>query len=61
MPNKIYRNEAMARLIVYPDENIPQNILDNITDQIPGVSYVPTPLQDMSQEDIDKFPKLFKM
>ncbi|BFZ00135.1 hypothetical protein BsWGS_03174 [Bradybaena similaris] len=55
-----WRKQMMARLHLFPDDDVPQHILDNITGQIRQVQAVPKRLQDYTQEEIDKFPRLFK-
>lgn len=49
----------MHRLHVFKDSQIPPEILENITDQIPQLRKVPKRLQDYSKEEIEQFPKLF--
>ncbi|CAL8135423.1 unnamed protein product [Orchesella dallaii] len=53
------RRGRMQRLHIFKDSNIPKDIIQNITDQIPQLRTVPKRLKDYSQEEIEKFPKLF--
>ncbi|KAK0069979.1 39S ribosomal protein L13 mitochondrial [Biomphalaria pfeifferi] len=54
------RKMMMKRLHLYPEEDVPEKILENVTGQIRQVQIVPKKLTDYSQEEIDKFPKLFE-
>ncbi|XP_059173550.1 large ribosomal subunit protein uL13m-like [Physella acuta] len=54
------RKKMMARLHLFPDAEIPEDILGNITGQISQVQVVPKKLTDYTQEEIDNFPRLFE-
>lgn len=47
-----------ARLHVYPDENVPEEIMGNITHQIRQHKIVPKKLEDFSVEEMEAFPKV---
>lgn len=49
----------MARLHVYPDEDVPEEILGNVSGQIAQVRPVPRKLQEISPEKVENFPKLW--
>lgn len=51
----------MQHLHVYPDENIPENILGNITSQIKQLRPVPIRYDHISQEEKDNFPLICKL
>jgi len=51
----------MARLHLYPEEEVPENILDNVSGQIRQVMAVPKRLEDFTQEEIDSFPRMFEL
>jgi len=57
--DKMRRRHYMARLHVFKDQEVPKDIMENITDQIPQLRRIPKKLTDFSQEEIEKFPKLF--
>ena len=42
-----------ARLHVYPDENVPEEIMNNISHQIRQHRLVPKKLEDYSNEEIE--------
>jgi len=56
--NGLLRRTLMARLYLYPDENVPDNIMANICDQIRQVNPVYKSLDSYTKEEIDKFPKI---
>lgn len=53
------RLRAFARLVLLKDENIPEEIKEKISAQIRQVRPVPRKLDEISQEEMDSFPKLF--
>ncbi|KAK3766888.1 hypothetical protein RRG08_040411 [Elysia crispata] len=55
------KRTLMKRLHLFPDEEIPEEILENVTGQIQQVQAIPKKLEDYSQREIDSFPRLFKM
>ncbi|ESO02511.1 hypothetical protein HELRODRAFT_65856 [Helobdella robusta] len=55
----LLRRPMMEKLYLYKDENIPDEILKNITGQIPQIMQVPKKLKDFSEEERRSFPKLF--
>ena len=52
------KRTEMARCYLYPDENIPPHIKENICDQIRQINPVYKKLEDFHNEEIEKFPKL---
>ncbi|XP_005107728.1 39S ribosomal protein L13, mitochondrial [Aplysia californica] len=54
------KKTLMARLHLYPDEEIPQEILENVSGQIRQVQVVPKKLEDYTEEEIQNFPRLFE-
>lgn len=54
------RRYNMARLHVYYDDNIPENIKGNLSNQIKQIRPVPTRLDHISQEELDNFPQILK-
>ena len=55
----IMRKSTMARLHIYPDEEVPEEIMVNVSDQIPPVRPVPRRLEEHSPEEVEQFPKLW--
>ena len=53
------RRTKMARLHVYPDENVPEEIMDNVSHQISQVRPVPKRLDEFTPEEVETFPKLW--
>lgn len=50
-----------GRLHIYPDENVPEDILKNISHQIRQHKLVPKTLEDYSIEEIEAFPKVLDL
>jgi len=59
MKGTLLRRPRMAKLHLYPDENVPEDILRNISGEIQQVMPVPKRLDEYSQEERNKFPRLF--
>jgi len=59
MKGTLLRRPRMAKLHLYPDENVPEDILRNISGEIQQVMPVPIRLDEYSQEERNKFPRLF--
>jgi large subunit ribosomal protein L13 len=61
--NNIYgdlkRRAHMARLHVFPDEDVPEEILSNVSGQLSQVRPVPMKLDEFSAEEVERFPKLW--
>lgn len=57
--HNLQRNYTMQRLHIYPDENVPTDILENITNQIRPLRLVPRTLDTYTEEEIKEFPKIF--
>ena len=53
------RRESMPRLHVFPDDVIPQHIMDNVSDQMRQLRTVPKKISDYSEKEIEAFPKVF--
>lgn len=54
------RKGKMARLHIFPDSNVPQDLLNNVTGQISQVKPTPKKLSEHSQQEIDNFPKVWE-
>ncbi|XP_052687338.1 39S ribosomal protein L13, mitochondrial-like [Crassostrea angulata] len=59
MPGFLLRRKYMRRLHIYPDEEVPPEILGNVCDQIQQIQKVPKRLDEYTAEEIQAFPKLF--
>jgi len=55
------RRIRKARLHIYPDENVPEDILKNISHQIQQHRLVPKKLEDFSIEEMEGFPKVIDL
>lgn len=49
----------MQRLHIYKDDKVPEEIMQNVSDQLPQIRKVPRRLKDHSKEEVETFPKLF--
>lgn len=58
-PKTLQRPNQLRRLHIYPDDNVPDHIMNNVSDVIRQIQVVPKTLQEYTQEEIDAFPKLF--
>lgn len=58
MKGNLQRRYTMQRLHLFPDENIPEEILKNISHQIKQARPVPKRIDEYDQETIDNFPKI---
>ncbi|KAK6624952.1 54S ribosomal protein L13 [Polyplax serrata] len=58
MPGNLQRRYAMERLHLYDEENVPQEILRNVSSQLRQLRIVPKKLNNYSEEEILQFPKL---
>ncbi|XP_025109264.1 39S ribosomal protein L13, mitochondrial-like isoform X2 [Pomacea canaliculata] len=59
MPGTLQRRYQIQRLHLYPDDKIPDEIQENLSDQIIQVQEVPKRLDEYSEKEITEFPKLF--
>lgn len=53
------RHQMMAKLHIFPEEEIPEEIKGNITHQIPVLRPVPRSLLTYTDEEIQNFPKIW--
>lgn len=59
MKGTLQRRYIMEHLHVYPDENIPEDIVKNITRQIRQLRPVPIRLDHIPKEEVEQFPKIY--
>ena len=48
----------MQRLHLFPDEDIPEDILKNLTEELPQPRKGPRCLDEYTQEEIETFPRV---
>lgn len=60
LPKNLQRRHIMQRLHIFPDDKIPKDMLENISNQIKQQRYVPIRLDHIPQKEIDDFPQLLK-
>lgn len=48
----------MERLHIYPDSNVPEEIMENITNQIRPLRSIPKTLNTYSNEEVKSYPKI---
>ncbi|XP_026474106.1 39S ribosomal protein L13, mitochondrial-like [Ctenocephalides felis] len=58
MKGNLQRRHVMNHLHIYPDDNIPEEIKCNITNQIRQLRPVPVRLSDIPEEVIKNYPKV---
>lgn len=58
MDGTLQRRHTMKRLYLYPDENVPQNFMDNISNQLRQARPVPKALHEYDEETRKNFPKI---
>ena len=59
MENNMMRKNMISRLHIFPEEDVPEDIMANVTAQIPQLRPVPKTLQDYSEEEKSNFPHVF--
>ncbi|XP_064625872.1 large ribosomal subunit protein uL13m-like [Lineus longissimus] len=59
VPKDLGRPTLLKRLHLFPEKDVPPEIMKNVSDQIKQIMPVPKRLDEYSQEEVDKFPKLF--
>nr|CAD7464048.1 unnamed protein product [Timema tahoe] len=58
MKGNLKRRHTMQRLHIYPDSNVPKEIMENISNQIRQPRRVPIRLDTYSEEDVQQYPKV---
>lgn len=54
-----HRRNVIERLHLFPDDNIPPALLQNVSSQLPQVMPKARRIDEYSKEEIDSFPALF--
>ncbi|ELU04557.1 hypothetical protein CAPTEDRAFT_159961 [Capitella teleta] len=60
MKGTLFRRLCMQRLHLFPEEELPEDILRNVSSQIQQVMPVPKRLDEFSAEERKAFPQLFE-
>ncbi|KAL8598667.1 hypothetical protein ACOMHN_013550 [Nucella lapillus] len=55
----LLRRGMVRRLHLFPDDNVPEEVMANVSDQIRQVQAIPKRLDQYTEEEIEQFPKLF--
>lgn len=58
MQGNLQRRHTMERLFIYPGENVPEDIKQNVTNQIRQLRAVPTRLDHIPEDEVKNFPKV---
>lgn len=58
LKGNLQRRYTMQRLHVFPDENVPEEMLQNVSNQIKQLRPVPVRLDHIPKEEKEQFPKL---
>ncbi|XP_072180789.1 large ribosomal subunit protein uL13m-like [Diadema setosum] len=59
LPKDLRRREMMRRLHLFIDDDVPEDILANISEQVKPPRVIPKALSEYSQEERDAFPRLW--
>ncbi|KAJ8912918.1 hypothetical protein NQ315_017248 [Exocentrus adspersus] len=58
MDGNIQRRYTMQRLLIFPDSNVPKDILENISNQLRPLRKVPKRLDHYPEKEVKEFPKI---
>lgn len=58
MDGNLQRRYTMQRLHLFPDANVPEKLLKNVSNQIRQLRPVPKRLDHYDEEEVKKFPKI---
>lgn len=58
MKGNLQRRHTMERLFIYPGEDIPVEVQQNLSNQIRQIRRVPERLDQMPEEEVKSFPKV---
>lgn len=58
MDGTLQRRYTMQRLHLFPDENVPSNLMGNVSNQIPQIRPMPKRLDHYSEQEVKEFPKI---
>lgn len=58
MKGNLQRRHTMHRLRLFPDANVPKDVMDNISNQLRQTRVVPKALHEYDEETVKNFPKI---
>lgn len=58
MKGNLFRRKVMERLHIFPNSNVPEEIMENISNQIRPLRSIPKKLESYSEEQIKEYPKI---
>lgn len=58
MDGNLQRRYTMERLHIFPDGNVPQNLMENVSNQIRQIRPVPKRLDRYSEKEVAEYPKV---
>ncbi|KAJ7338095.1 hypothetical protein JRQ81_010662 [Phrynocephalus forsythii] len=61
LPKNLLRRTMMQRLLLFPDNVIPEDIRKNLVEELKQPRKVPKRLDEYTQEEIDSFPRIWNM
>ncbi|XP_062387495.1 39S ribosomal protein L13, mitochondrial [Sardina pilchardus] len=59
LPKNLKRRTMMQRLHLFAEDDVPEEILQNLTEELAQPRVIPRTLRDYSQEERDAFPRLW--
>uniref|UniRef100_A0A8C8CKY0 Large ribosomal subunit protein uL13m n=1 Tax=Oncorhynchus tshawytscha TaxID=74940 RepID=A0A8C8CKY0_ONCTS len=59
LPRNLSRRTMMQRLHLFPEDDLPEDILLNLTEELPQPREIPRRLNEYSQEEREAFPTLW--
>uniref|UniRef100_A0A3Q3NHQ9 Large ribosomal subunit protein uL13m n=1 Tax=Mastacembelus armatus TaxID=205130 RepID=A0A3Q3NHQ9_9TELE len=59
LPKNLHRRTMMQRLHLFPDDELPDDIRANLTEELPQPREIPRKLSEYTQEEMDAFPRLW--
>uniref|UniRef100_A0A8C2XDD1 Large ribosomal subunit protein uL13m n=1 Tax=Cyclopterus lumpus TaxID=8103 RepID=A0A8C2XDD1_CYCLU len=59
LPKNLHRRTMMQRLHIFPDDELPDDIRANLTEELPQPREIPRKLSEYTQEEMDAFPRLW--
>lgn len=59
LTKSLKRREFYARAYFYEDDNVPEEIMGNVSNQIRPLRMVPKPIKTYTLEEVENFPKIW--
>lgn len=60
MSGNLQRRHTMQRLFVYHNDKVPEDVMQNVSNQIRQIRLVPTRLDHIPEEEVNKYPKVME-